>query len=400
MSAPRLCLCVPPYDRAAQVRSLLDVLEREIGDRDDVLVLISDNASPDATPEVLAEAARRLPWLRVHRQPENVGPFLNTRWLVENAPPEAEYLWTFGDDDAPYPGTIDRTIALRREHRPAWLFHPYEYVDGDGVRDRAIPLGDGQVRVYPDAGAMWADWHHYLTFLSASVTRAAALRAAAREITAANAYQPALWFFRAGLEGPCVSAGAYGLSCCTDISWKDVAHEYQTLHYTSLYDDGLRLGMSEAEFGASLDGLYAHGFGRAEWSRVPIERLAATVRRFPQCEATRTYLWELACAQGRADVLVDLDAGCRAIGLHDEAQRLRAEGEAAFHAGRPFDAARLFEAAATLVPTLPGALNDLAVALHYAGHPQAAVSARLALFVDPSDDDAHENLRAIEGLAA
>jgi hypothetical protein len=394
-----LCLCVPTYDRAPRLRALLEVLEREIGDRDDVVVLVSDNASPDATPEVLVEAAARLPWLRVHRQPENVGPFANTRWLVEHAP-DAEYLWTFGDDDLPYPGTIDRTIALLREHRPAWLFHPYEYVDGDGARVGAIPLEDGGTRRFADARALWAEWHQYLTFMSASVVRADALRAAARATTATNAYLPLLWFFRAGLDGPCVSAGAYGLSCCGDISWGDLRDEYVTLHYTSLYDDGLRLGMTAAEFGESLNGLYTDGFGREHWRRVPIERLAAVVRRFPQCAATRTFLWDLACAQGRADVLADLDAGCRAIGLHDEAERLRVEGEAAFHAGRTVDAARRFEAAATLVPTLPGALNDLAVALHHAGHPQAAVCARLALFVDPSDADAQENLRAIEALAA
>lgn len=402
MSRPLLCLAVPTYNRAGHVRVLLDVLQRELGDdaRDDVVVLISDNASPDETPAVLAEAAQRLPWLRVHRQPENVGPFLNARWVVENAPPEAEYIWTFGDDDAPYPGTIERTLGLLDEHRPAWLFHPYVYVNGEGTRTGAIPLGDACVHVYPNSGAMWAAWHQYLTFLSASVGRGDALRAAAREMTADNAYLPALWFFRAGLEGPCVSAGEYGLSCCTEISWADVAHVYQTIHYTSLYDDGLHLGMTEAEFGESLNGIYSAEFGRHQWSQVPIERLAATVRRFPQCEATRGFLWDLAFEHERADMLADLDAACRDMGLHERAQALRAEGEAAFRAGRAADAAFSFELAAALVPTLPGLLNDLAVAQYFSGEPEAADHARRALFVDPDDADAQANLQAIEDAAA
>lgn len=400
MSGPLLCLAVPTYDRAGHVRALLEVLERELGDgaRDDVVVLISDNASPDETPAVLAEAAARLPWLRVHRQPENVGPFANAKWVVENAPADVEYIWTFGDDDAPYPGKIDRTLALLREHRPAWLFHPYVYVNGEGTPTGSTP--SGEVQVFPDSGAMWAQWTHYLTFLSASVGRADALRAAAREITADNAYLPALWFFRAGLEGPCVSAGEHGLSCCTEVSWADVAHLYQTIHYTSLYDDGLHLGMTEAEFGESLNGIYHEAFGRHQWTLVPIERLAETVRRWPQCDATRTFLWEQACEHNRADVLGDLDAACRAVGLHERAQELRAKGEAAFHAGRAEEAACAFEVAAALAPTLPGLLNDLAVALHFCGDPSAVEHARRALLVDPYDADAHENLIAMEHLAA
>jgi hypothetical protein len=394
-----LCLCVPTYNRAALVARLLDALEHEIGDRDDILVLISDNASPDATPEILAAAGARLPWLRVHRQPENIGPFANAEWVIEHAPP-AEYLWTFGDDDLPYPGTLARTADLLREHRPVWLFHPYRYVDGEGTVTGATPA-IGVDQVYDGSGALWRDWHHHLTFISASVVRADALREAARATVVDNAYEPLLWFFRAGLDGPCVVSGEHGISASTEISWADVAHEYQTLHFTSLYDDGLHRGLSEEEFGASLGGLYRDGFGQWQWRRVPIERLAAVVRRFPQADELRWHLWCIAREQDRPDVLGDLDAGCRRLNLHECAAELHAAGEAAVHAARPGDAVRLFEAAANVMPTLPGAFNDLAVAQHLGGcSEEARTTIAVALWVDPHDVDARENLRAIDGASS
>jgi hypothetical protein len=105
---------------------------------------------------------------------------------MEHAP-LAEYQWVFGDDDVPYPGALDRTLTLLREHRPVWLFHPYEYVDGSGAVTGAIPMpADPAPALYPDAAALWNDRHQYKTFLSASVVRADALREAARATTAEN----------------------------------------------------------------------------------------------------------------------------------------------------------------------------------------------------------------------
>jgi len=49
-----------PPRRAARLRELLDSLERQTLARDRFEVVIVDDASRDATPEVLAEAAARL----------------------------------------------------------------------------------------------------------------------------------------------------------------------------------------------------------------------------------------------------------------------------------------------------------------------------------------------------
>jgi len=48
--------------------------------------LISDNASTDATPEILAKWAAKDPQrFRYHRQPQNIGAYPNFKWVVANA---------------------------------------------------------------------------------------------------------------------------------------------------------------------------------------------------------------------------------------------------------------------------------------------------------------------------
>src|SRR3954451_6165667 len=130
MTRPMLAICIPTYDRAEPLGRLLDRLHAELGDATDVVVLVSDNASPDGTHGLLAAAATRMPSLRVHRQPENLGAHANHVWLVANAP-DCDYLWIFGDDE-PEPGAVGYVRELLRAHRPAWLHLPHRFVHPDG----------------------------------------------------------------------------------------------------------------------------------------------------------------------------------------------------------------------------------------------------------------------------
>ena len=169
MTRPLLAICIPTYNRAEPLGRLLDRLHDELGDATDVVVLVSDNASPDGTRELLTATADRMPSLRIHRQPENLGALGNTRWLVANAP-DCEYLWIFGDDDEPEPGSITYACGLLRAHSPAWLHLPHRFVHPDGsVRTESrLPLTP---EVYADPGRMYLAQTHWLTFLSASIVR-------------------------------------------------------------------------------------------------------------------------------------------------------------------------------------------------------------------------------------
>ena len=391
---PLLCICVPTFNRAADVSNLLACLEREIGDRDDVIVQFSDNASPDGTAAVLTDALARLPWLRVFRQSENIGPFANLEWLIEHAPP-AQYLWLFGDDDVIVPGALAAVAEILQARRPAWLFLPHHWVDDAGRVVGGSPA-PSDVQSFAGAGAMFRAYDHWLTFLSASIVQADALRAALHATDAENAYAPLLWYFRAGLDGLCCVAPMHCVHGGQAISWLARQHEYLTLHFTRLYDDGLKDGLTAHEFATALDGLYRRDYDLVHhWRRIEIERLAELVARFPQSEGLRGYLWSIAHQQRRRDMLDTVEAATRTTGADVRAAALVAAGEQAFSSADAATAARRFMEAATCAPTLVEAWNNLAVALHALGRPEAFQAIETALFVAPDDADAQSNLFAI-----
>ena len=389
-----LCIGIPTFERADDLERLLACLERQLSDAgEDVTVFVSDNASADRTPELLREAAERLPWLRVHRQPTNLGAPPNIQWLIDHAG-DSEYLWLIGDDDIPHDGALATVVGLLRAERPAWLHLPHRWVDPSGRVVGTSPAR-GHVERYASAADMYRAHHHWLTFMSASIVRTRGLQQSIREVHTDNAYIPLLWFFSAGLDGPCVAAAEHLLDGGTEITWADRRHTIMTLDFTALYDDGLHAGLSEAEFGATLDGFYVNGWAFDLWERLPIERLAEAVARFPQSQGLRDYLWRLARAQGRRDLLAVLDHAARAVGDDRIARELVAAGEEAFAGGDAQAAAQRFAEATARLPGLSAAWNDLAVTAHHLGLPDARAYVEHALFVAPHDRDALLNRGAI-----
>ena len=387
---PKLCVCIPTFNRASDLAKLLDCLEREIGERDDVVVQISDNASGDGTKVLLGEVAASRPWLRVYRQDENVGPFRNLEWLIQHAPP-AEYLWLFGDDDTIVPGALASVIEILEAEQPVWLFLPHHWIDEQGGVVGGSPAPTAVER-FADAGDLFRAYDHWLTFLSASMVSTGALREAMHATTAENAYAPLLWYFRAGLDGPCCVAPGHWVQGGQATSWRDREHLYLTLHFTSLYDDGLHAALSPDEFGAALDGLYVRDHDMCHhWRRIELETLTGLVERFPRSEGLRAYLWTIALEQRRRDALRVVDIATRATGADVEARALVIAGEEAFAAGDGDAAARWFGEATQRAPTLAEAWNDLAVALHHLGRPGALQALDTALFVSPNYADAQSN---------
>jgi glycosyltransferase involved in cell wall biosynthesis len=397
MTRPLLAICIPTYNRVEALGRLLDRLHAELGGATDVVVLVSDNASPDGTQALLAEAARRMASLRVHRQPENLGALGNTRWLVRNAP-DCEYLWIFGDDDEPEPGSIAYACGLLRAHAPAWLHLPHRFVHPDGglKAESRLPAAP---EVYADPGRMYLAQTHWLTFLSASIVRRDDLRRVEADTSTDNLYFPLIWYFRASLGGPCVVADRLLVTASADVSWGDRMAEVMTRHFIGLYDEAIGGPVSAEEFGRSLDSHYTRDHYWC-WKDAGVEYLTETVRRFPHSRVLRRYLWTLGRELRDPRCVAEVAAASTAAGDDASARALVVEGEAAFGNGDATAAAELFARALELAPGYAEAWNDLAVALHALGSPQARAAVATAVELDPADENAWENHRAIAGNAA
>lgn len=117
-----LSFCIPTYKRAPRVRALLAQLERILArspHRGRVEIVVSNNASPDATDEYVLERAAALAPLcqvRYYKQTVNIGGEANFKFLYEHA--QGEYVWISSDDDILEEDQFDRLIDDLDRHRP------------------------------------------------------------------------------------------------------------------------------------------------------------------------------------------------------------------------------------------------------------------------------------------
>lgn len=107
---PRLSLCIPTYNRAEFLEAaVLSGLGEAAGQAPGTVeVLVCDNASSDATAELMARLQAAHPDLRCLRSESNQGFDLNYLRCVEEA--RGEFVWVLGDDDEWLCGSAQRVL--------------------------------------------------------------------------------------------------------------------------------------------------------------------------------------------------------------------------------------------------------------------------------------------------
>jgi glycosyltransferase involved in cell wall biosynthesis len=94
-SPPRVSIGIPVFNGERFLAQTLDGLLKQTFD--DLEIIVSDNASTDSTPQLLAEYAARDPRVRVHRFEVNQGPAANYNKVAELARGEY-FMWAAADD--------------------------------------------------------------------------------------------------------------------------------------------------------------------------------------------------------------------------------------------------------------------------------------------------------------
>lgn len=167
--SPLLTITVPTYNRARHLAFLLATVERELrGLEHEVRVMVSDNASTDETPSVVAEFTSRIPGLRSRRNEVNEGPDANISacYLL----PDTPYVWILGDDDAPLNGTLPLLVDLLRRESPDMLYLP-SLSTTDILRDQGAHAVDSLRAVQLDREDFASVLHVQMTFISGLVLR-------------------------------------------------------------------------------------------------------------------------------------------------------------------------------------------------------------------------------------
>src|SRR5579875_1824981 len=124
---PLLTMCIPTWNRAEELRLLLEVLTPQLMQAPDVELLISDNHSTDHTPAVVEQAIANGLRCRYVRNAENIGADANFLQCYRMA--EGKHVWIFGDDDVLLPGSL--LFVLKLLHRRAYeliYLQPFGFV--------------------------------------------------------------------------------------------------------------------------------------------------------------------------------------------------------------------------------------------------------------------------------
>lgn len=141
--APRVSIALPVYNGERFLGASLESLLTQ--DFEDFELIITDNGSTDATPDICAEAARGDSRVSYHRSPVNRG----LAWNWNRAVPLATgtYFKWAASDDLHLPGYLSATVDLLDHDPGAVLAHTRSAdIDADGRR-----LGDIPVPVRMDA---------------------------------------------------------------------------------------------------------------------------------------------------------------------------------------------------------------------------------------------------------
>jgi glycosyltransferase involved in cell wall biosynthesis len=92
---PLISVGIPVFNEARFLRESLDALVQQ--DYSNVEIIISDNASTDATEEICREYANKYPWINYHRFDTNRGASPNFIYVLEAASGKY-FMWAAGHD--------------------------------------------------------------------------------------------------------------------------------------------------------------------------------------------------------------------------------------------------------------------------------------------------------------
>lgn len=141
---PKLSICLSTYNRAGWLtRNLANIYSQISGERDDLEVLVVDNASQDKTQEVV-RSFFDYPNFRYHRNVKNVGMLGNLAVTAQRA--RGEYVWIIGDDDLTRAGCIAKVLDVLHQHPSIGLVY-LNY----GYTSEANPLGITNLEAFLDA---------------------------------------------------------------------------------------------------------------------------------------------------------------------------------------------------------------------------------------------------------
>jgi cellulose synthase/poly-beta-1,6-N-acetylglucosamine synthase-like glycosyltransferase len=132
MSLPSAAICIPTYNQAAYLEM---AVHSALAQTHPCEVWVSDDASTDETPEVMARLLEQFPQIKHFRQKNNLGMSGNPRWIVKQ--PLAEFIVKLDSDDKLFPTYVEKLLKVMLAHPSAGYAHAaVQEMDGNGHKQK------------------------------------------------------------------------------------------------------------------------------------------------------------------------------------------------------------------------------------------------------------------------
>jgi glycosyltransferase involved in cell wall biosynthesis len=125
---PVLSLCIPSYQNAQWLSCGLSIALQQAKELEGLVeVIVSDNASEDETPLVIADFKEKYGKILIdHRNPINIGFFENCKKVIDLA--KGRYCWLIGNNDVLEPDALKTAVYLLQENaKLSYFFCNYSY---------------------------------------------------------------------------------------------------------------------------------------------------------------------------------------------------------------------------------------------------------------------------------
>jgi glycosyltransferase involved in cell wall biosynthesis len=134
MAKPLVTIVVPAYNAAQFLREALDSILKQTYDNIEIILL--DDASTDATPDIAAEYAGAITYIR---QPNNLGIYDNVNVGIVRA--RGDFTATYHADDIYLPTIVERQVSYLNAHEEVGaVFCSDIFIDAEGIEYARLTL--------------------------------------------------------------------------------------------------------------------------------------------------------------------------------------------------------------------------------------------------------------------
>lgn len=165
-----LSICIPTYNRSECLKECLSsVLASVAGYEHEIEIVISDNGSIDDTGSGVRAFQEKHPWIRYHRNEQNIGAERNFYLLVALA--QGDNVWIFGDDDKMEASAVARALGNIRAGYSLTIFNYSIWDNQLAVQIKKRGLSGDQDQSFEDPNELLMRFGLHLGYISSVVFR-------------------------------------------------------------------------------------------------------------------------------------------------------------------------------------------------------------------------------------